>query len=156
MRSLAIFVIAFLQLVLADPAPPGLAYLYTVNVTLGDAIDVGLGPKGTRIVIPITGGTFSGPKLSGNVLNVGADWGLADRNGTFSPDSRYQLQTDDGANIFIQTNGPLQPDNTTHLRVTFETGNADYYWVNNVLAVGILRSGTGYVVIDTWQLTTTA
>ena len=47
------------------PATPGLTYLYSLNCTLGQALPVGEGPRGTRTVIPITGGTFSGPKLSG-------------------------------------------------------------------------------------------
>lgn len=49
----------------ATPATPGLTYLYSLNCTLGQALPVGAGPHGTRTVIPITGGTFSGPKMSG-------------------------------------------------------------------------------------------
>jgi len=36
--------------------------------------------------------------------------------------------------------------------MTFETGNEKYYWLNNIVAVGILQPGNGYVVIDGWQL----
>ncbi|KAK4139701.1 uncharacterized protein C8A04DRAFT_40492 [Dichotomopilus funicola] len=136
----------------ATPATPGLTYLYSLNCTLGAALSVGAGPHGTRTVIPITGGTFSGPKLSGKVLDLGADWGLVDKDGTFSADTRYQLQTDDGAHIFIRTSGPAQADGKIHLRMVFETGNADYYWLNNIVAVGILTTGNGYVAIDGWQL----
>lgn len=49
----------------ATPKTPSLTFLYSCNVTLGAAIDVGAGPRGRRNVIPITGGTFSGPRLSG-------------------------------------------------------------------------------------------
>lgn len=49
----------------AEPAPPSLTFLYSLNATLDAGIDVGRGPKGTRTVIPITGGEFKGPKLSG-------------------------------------------------------------------------------------------
>lgn len=45
-----------------------------------------------------------------------------------------------------------QADGTTHLREKFETGSPDYYWLNNIVAIGILTSGDGYVVIDTWQV----
>jgi hypothetical protein len=90
--------------------------------------------------------------ITGKVLDLGADWGLVDKNGTFSADTRYQLQTDDGANIFIRTEGPSQPDGHLHLRMKFETGSAKYYWLNNIVAVGILTSGNGYVLIDGWQL----
>lgn len=49
----------------ANPTSPGLNFLYSLNCTLGTAINVGTGPRGSRVVIPITGGTFSGPKLKG-------------------------------------------------------------------------------------------
>lgn len=52
------------------PAAPSLTYLYSLNCTLGAPIQVGGGPHGSRVVIPIVGGTFSGPKLSGTVANT--------------------------------------------------------------------------------------
>jgi hypothetical protein len=47
------------------PVAPALTFLYTSFVNIGPPIDVGVGPKGDRIVIPITGGNFTGPRLSG-------------------------------------------------------------------------------------------
>lgn len=49
------------------PAAPGLTYLYTLNCTLGTAIVIGPGPVGLRVAIPIIGGYFNGPKLSGKL-----------------------------------------------------------------------------------------
>lgn len=46
----------------------------------------------------------------------------------------------------------LQTDGTTHLRGKFETGNADYYWLNDIVAVAILKVNVGYVVMDWWQV----
>ncbi|KAI1880757.1 hypothetical protein JX265_000997 [Neoarthrinium moseri] len=143
----------------ATPNPPGLTYLFTANASLAQSIDMGVGPYGERVAIPIIGGTFSGPRVNGTILNLGADWGWTDAHDpnepgrtTFHPDTRYQLRTADGANIFVQTEGPAQADGTIHLREKFETGSPAYYWLNNVVAVGVLRSGDGYVVIDTWQV----
>ena len=90
--------------------------------------------------------------MAGKVLNLGADWGLTDSRGTFFADTRYHLQTDDGAGIFIQTNGPAQSDGRLHLRMTFETGSDKYYWLNNIVGVGILTSGNSYVTIDGWMV----
>ncbi|KAK8069779.1 hypothetical protein PG994_006395 [Apiospora phragmitis] len=154
----------------ADPTPPGFEFLYTVNATLSPALEFGAGPQGDRKAIPIIGGEV--PRAQAErlvlflflslfrkrrkVLNLGADWGLTDQYGTFHPDTRYHFQTDDGANIFIRTSGPAQKDGTIHLHCLLETGHPDYYWVNNVVAVGILNGGDGYVVIDVWQLTSPA
>ena len=79
---------------------------------------------------------------------------MSDVNGVFHPDTRYHLRTDDGAEIYIRTDGPGQNDGTIHLRAKFETASKDYYWLNYIIAVGILTpSTTGkYVVIDTWQV----
>lgn len=154
------------------PATPKLTFLYSLNCTLGASLDVGATPVGSRRVIPITGGTFSGPKISGTsppslhpnnteltdmrvpgkVFNLGADWGLIDAKGTFSADTRYHLQTDDGAHIFIRTSGPAQADGRLHLRLVFETGSDKYYWLNNIVAVGILKVVGDTALIDAWML----
>ncbi|KAM7192063.1 Uncharacterized protein family UPF0311 [Naviculisporaceae sp. PSN 640] len=138
-------------------ATPSLSFLYTLNCTLGESLAVGNVPNGNRVVIPITGGVFAGPKISGKVLNLGADWGLIDNNGTFSADTRYHLVTDDGTNIFIRTSGPAQKNGNIHLRLQYETSTVGKYsWLNDVIAVGILKAGNGYVVIDAYELTSLA
>lgn len=68
MHSLVFLLLACLGLALADPTPPGYSYLYTVNATLAPAIDIGPGPLGNRVAIPITGGEFTGPKLKGELF----------------------------------------------------------------------------------------
>lgn len=47
------------------PKAPGLTYLYSCNASLGTTINYGTGPKGSRVAIPIAGGSFSGPKMKG-------------------------------------------------------------------------------------------
>jgi hypothetical protein len=47
------------------PAPPAQTFLYTSFVNLQNAVNYGLGPIGDRLVIPIVGGNFTGPKLNG-------------------------------------------------------------------------------------------
>ncbi|KAL1597001.1 hypothetical protein SLS60_008583 [Paraconiothyrium brasiliense] len=139
---------------LTAPTPPGLEFLYSLNCTLGEIFTTGVGPYGEVRVIPITGGYFEGPKIKGEVLNLGADWNYLDNHGTTHPDTRYSLRTDDGENIYIKTAGSAQPDGLAYLRGVYETGSEKYFWLNYVTAVGILRSGGGsYVLIDMWYLT---
>ncbi|KKY28168.1 putative scytalone dehydratase [Diplodia seriata] len=116
------------------PAAPALSYLYTALVDCTPRIFTAQTPHGLRTAIPIVGGNFTGPRLSGRILDLGADWGTTDpATGIFTADTRYDLQTDDGADIFIQTSGPKQVDGTLHLRLVFETGAGRYYWLNNVV-----------------------
>jgi hypothetical protein len=48
--------------------------LYTSFVTLGSTLDYGSGPYGDRVIIPITGGNFSGPGLKGEELPLELWW----------------------------------------------------------------------------------
>jgi len=157
---------------------PGLSYLYTVNITGGPVTVIGPGPRGTRLVVPIVGGTFTGPKLNGNLANppppdpfsnpkltkypqgtvlpLGGDWPLIDANnpnGTVALDVRQTFATDDGAFIQVFETGAPQPDVAGHVRLAFETGSEKYYWLNAVVGVGILRiGGDGTISIDAWQV----
>lgn len=78
-----------------------------------------------------------------------------DAHGNSRPDTRYNLQTDDGAIIYVQTNGPTLKDGRILLSGKFETdSNGTYSWMNDVVAVGVLNvNGTNQVLIDMWQAT---
>ena len=60
---------------MALPAP-ALAHICDVQVTIGKPLEIGKTPMGGRRLIPITGGTVSGPCLQGVVLPAGADFQL--------------------------------------------------------------------------------
>ncbi|KAB8214651.1 hypothetical protein BDV33DRAFT_195907 [Aspergillus novoparasiticus] len=141
----------------AYPRAPELSFLYTAYVKCEGTLMESRGPHGIRKAIPIVGGNFTGPHLSGEILDVGADWGLTDpQTNVFSADTRYNLRTHDGENIFIQTSGPKSPSGQLHLRLVFETGSEKYYWLNNVLAIGVLTNveataHTSLLRIDAWN-----
>lgn len=48
-----------------SPSKPDLTYLFTVNITTAPSISMGTTPFGERGFNPITGGSFSGPRLQG-------------------------------------------------------------------------------------------
>ncbi|KAK3314521.1 hypothetical protein B0H66DRAFT_563096 [Apodospora peruviana] len=124
------------------PKIPGISYLYTVNITAGETYPVGNGPHGLRLVVPITGGTFAGPKLRGTVMPVGGEWGTLDTghaNGSFYPDVRQTFKTDDGAYIQIFESGASQTDGSAHVSLKFDTGSEKYYWLNRAVGFGILN-----------------
>ena len=60
---------------------------------------------GRRRIISITGGSFSGERLSGRVLPGGADWQIVRDDGVADLDARYTLETEDGALIYVQNRG---------------------------------------------------
>ncbi|KAK3319972.1 hypothetical protein B0T19DRAFT_404504 [Cercophora scortea] len=139
------------------PKPPSLAFLYQVNITAGGFYNIGPGPKGRRAVIPIANGTFAGPQLKGTVLPVGGDWALADANylvnGTLFPDVRQTFLTDDGEYIQVFETGASQSDGTVFVRLTYEASSLKYYWLNAVVAIGIIyQVPPNSITIDTWQM----
>ncbi|KAK3360468.1 hypothetical protein B0T25DRAFT_496373 [Lasiosphaeria hispida] len=136
------------------PKPPGLTYLYTVNITGGEAAPVGLGPRGYRVVVPIVGGSFSGPKLKGTVLPIGGDWALIDANRTVTADVRQTFKTDVSAYIQVTETGSTQPDGTAFVRLAYETGSEKCYRLNTIVAIGILKLTGNTLTIDTWQVST--
>jgi len=127
--------------------------LFDARVTLAPAIELGDTPAGRRRIIPITGGTFSGARLRGRVLDGGADWQVIRADGTAELDTRYTLETDDGAIIYIQNwgyrHGPAEviarlargeavDPKTYYFRTvpTFETAAPKYAWLNSIICVG--------------------
>src|SRR6478735_544420 len=79
--------------------------LMHVEVTLEPIRDLGDTPLGRRRIIGITGGKFSGPRLSGRILPGGADWQLIRADGVAFLDARYTLETSDGALIYVSNQG---------------------------------------------------
>lgn len=78
------------------------ATVFTETVTLGSSISVGQSKRGTRNIIPITGGTVSG-RLTGSVVPGGADYQLI--GSTTTLDARYTLVGDDGEYVLVRNCG---------------------------------------------------
>ena len=75
------------------------------RVTIGDALVVGSTPGGLRRVVPITGGSFEGPKLRGRVLPGGHDRQLFRMDGTLEVEASYTLEVEDGCLVVITNRG---------------------------------------------------
>jgi muconolactone delta-isomerase len=91
----------------SDPLPePRLTFVYRLEATLGEPLDVGETAQGHRRIVPQTGGTVTGPEVSGKLLpGASADWQIVLRDGTVLADIRYTLETRDGALLYVQSRG---------------------------------------------------
>jgi hypothetical protein len=74
--------------------------VFTENVTLGSSLTVGASKRGSRNIIPITGGTTTG-NVKGAVLAGGGDYQLS------GLDARYTLAPNDGEFILVRNCGPI-------------------------------------------------
>ena len=85
---------------------PRLTLVYRLEATLGEPLDLGDTTQGHRRIVPLTGGTFTGPDLNGRLLpGSSADWQLVLPDGTALGDIRYTLQTNDGDLLYVQSSG---------------------------------------------------
>ncbi|MGK3957592.1 DUF3237 domain-containing protein [Arthrobacter sp. R4] len=82
-------------------APPHCTYLATLTVRVATPIEVGMTPSGVRRIIPITGGTVTGPDLNGVVLPGGADFQLLKTDTLTEMDAKYAIETTEGERIFV-------------------------------------------------------
>ena len=92
---------------MSDRLPdPRLTRVYRLEATIGPPLDLGDISQGRRRIVPLTGGTFTGPQLSGKLLpGVSADWQIVLADGTALGDIRYTLQTDRGDLLYVQSRG---------------------------------------------------
>jgi hypothetical protein len=97
--------------------------VYMESVGIGDSVAVGASKRGTRNIIPITGGSTTG-MIAGDVLSGGADFQLS-AGGEFILDARYTLKTGDGELVIVRNCGPIGA-----LVPVFETKkDGKYGWV---------------------------
>ena len=85
---------------------PRLTKIFRLEASLGEVLDVGDVAQGRRRIVPLTGGTFSGPELNGTLLpGASADWQIVLPDGTTLGDVRFTLQTDQGDVLYVRSQG---------------------------------------------------
>ena len=129
---------------------PQLTHAFDLVVKLAPPVEMGESPSGTRRIVPIVGGTVSGPLVQGRILPIGADWQTVVSSGTADLDARYAIETDDGAVIEVVSQGlrhatpdiaariakgEAVPPSAYYMRtmIRLETGAPSYDWVNRSL-----------------------
>jgi Protein of unknown function (DUF3237) len=115
---------------------------------------VGQTPNAFRRIGVITGGSFKGERLSGEVVSGGNDWQDVRRDFCTKLDVRLLLKTSDGALIAMTyqvlrhgppavmqalDRGEAVDPTSYYFRLTglFETGAAKFDWLNRIIAIGI-------------------
>ena len=131
------------------------------TATLKPPVSIGTGPIGTRMYYDVIGGDVTGERLRGKVLG-GGEWALIGPDGFLRVDVRLQVETHDGAYIYIQYVGLLglndavqraletgggtdYGDQDFFTNPRMETGDSRYAWVNTTFFVGEgrIRPGLG-------------
>ena len=143
--------------------------LLRAEITLAPAQELGDTPRGRRRIIPITGGSFAGERLSGRVLPGGADWQVIRGDGVAELEARYTLETSDGALIYVRNDGyrhgppevlrriaageAVDPT-LYYMRATprFETSDERYAWLNRTVCVATGARRPASVELDFYEV----
>ncbi len=148
---------------------PQFEFLMRIAADVGEIQTMGGGPLGERRVVAITGGTFEGPLLQGEIVPGGADWQIARADGVLDIDARYVLRTGAGALIRVVSqgyrHGPPEvlaalgrgeevPADRYFFRTVmrFETGAAGLLWLNRTIAVATAQRRARQVLLEAWRL----
>lgn len=144
---------------------PHLDLIYRLEASLGEPQDVGQVSAGHRRIVPLTGGTFSGPGLRGRLLpGASADWQTLLPDGTALGDVRYTLATESGYLLYVQSHSVRHGSRealerlgrgehvdageyTFRSAVIIETAADNLNWLNKGIFVGVgarQRSGVTY------------
>ena len=117
---------------------------------------IGQVPSGNRIVHEIANGEVIGERIHGKLLGA-SDWSIVGADGYLRIDARGQIETHDGAFLYIQYQGFLElseklrealaegkgnefEDQDCFINMQIESGDERYGWVNTTLFVGQGRS----------------
>ena len=147
---------------------PRLTQVYRLEATLGQALELGETPHGHRRILPLNGGTFTGPELHGELLpGASADWQTVLPDGTALGDIRYTLQADTGELLYVQSRGvrhgsrevlarlargeDVDPSEYTFRTSTrIETTAVELDWLNKGIFISVGGRQAGGVIYETY------
>ena len=133
-------------------AEPQLTFAFEARVSVAAEQHIGRGPNERLTLIPITGGTVSGPRLNGTVLGIGADW-CTERGTTYELEARYVIEADDGALIDIINRGFYREiDGYYRTSPMFRTDASAHRWLTETVFIGMARPDGDQVCIRFFEL----
>jgi muconolactone delta-isomerase len=147
---------------------PRLTLIYTLEAALGQPLDLGTIAEGHRRIVPLTGGTFTGPEINGTLLpGASADWQIILPDGTALGDIRYTLQTDRGDLLYVQSRGVRHgsaqvlarlgrgedvdaSEYTFRTSTQIETASPSLDWLNKGVFIGVAARHAAGVIYETY------
>jgi hypothetical protein len=147
---------------------PELVLVYHLEATLGQPVELGDTEHGHRRIVALTGGSFSGPAISGQLLpGASADWQTALSDGTALGDIRYTLLTDKGAVLDVRSSSTRHGSTEVLARLAagadvaaseyvfrastrIETAAAELGWMNKSVFLTVGGRRPGLVIYETY------
>ena len=141
-------------------------HMWDAKVTIADGIRLGKSKHGWRSIVPITGGSFEGPRLRGTVLPGGEDWQLVRPDSDQELYARYLLKTHDGYLIQVINRvlihyPPAGEKAAPYIRSVIDleaATDSPYDYLNHAVFLGTLtqpplKAGEGpYVIVGVYRV----
>jgi hypothetical protein len=141
-------------------------HMWDAKVKISSMLMLGESKLGVRRIIPITGGTFEGPNIKGEVLPIGADWQTVRTDGDTELNARYLLKTNDGhmiqvINKVLMHTPPRGSNTGMYIKSVVDLeapANSPYSHLNHAIFLGTLEvppfkpGEDPYVVIGVYKV----
>jgi len=133
-------------------------FVFEIKAKIADVIPLGETKDGKRQAIPITGGSFSGKNIKGEVIPGGADYQLVRPDGIIEVNAIYMIKTDDGAVINVENRGIIDTTGgKLYIRTApkFTAPVGPYDWLNKHLFLSSIHGDPeqpGYVFIRVYKV----
>jgi hypothetical protein len=154
---------------MSDQLPqPRLTQVYRLSATVGEPLDLGETAAGRRRIVALTGGTFTGPELNGELVpGASADWQIVLADGTALGDVRYTLRTESGDLLYVQSRGVRHGradvlarlargeevdarEYTFRTTTQIETAAPHLDWLNKGVFISVAARRAGGVIYETY------
>jgi muconolactone delta-isomerase len=147
---------------------PRLTPAYRLEAELGQPLDLGDTAHGHRRIVPLTGGTFTGPEIGGTLVpGASADWQTVLPDGTALGDVRYTLRTEGGDLLNVQSRGVRHgsaevlarlargedvdaSEYTFRASTQIETAAPELDWLNKGVFIAVGGRRPGGVIYETY------
>jgi hypothetical protein len=143
--------------------------LFVMRLDVKGPLVVGGTSNGFRRTGIVSGGSFEGERLSGQVLDGGSDWQVVRGDGSTTLDVRLVLRTDDGVLVTMSyrgirhgprdiieriEKGEVVEPGSYYFRINplFEAPNGKYGWINRVITVGVGHRRTDGPVYSVFEV----
>jgi hypothetical protein len=147
---------------------PRLTKVYRLEASLDAPLDLGEITQGHRRIVPLSGGTVSGPEINGSLVpGASADWQIVLPDGTALGDIRYTLRTNGGALLYVQSrsvrHGSAEvlarlgrgedveaSEYTFRTSTQIETADPELDWLNRGIFISVGGRQPGGVIYETY------
>lgn len=155
---LIIIIFLFTRGVYGQAETIGTEFTFEIKAKITEAIPLGETKDGKRQAIPITGGSFSGADIKGEIIPGGADYQLVRPDGIIEVNAIYMIRTNDGAVINVENRGIIDTTgDKIYIRTApkFSAPVGPYDWLNKHLFLSSIHGDPeqpGYVFIRVYKV----